>query len=56
MLGTKSGVGKLLKDKFPDVILWHCLNHRFELAVGKALKIIINGANDFQHFFNIQLL
>ena len=31
MLGTKSGVGKLLEDKFPDVILWHCLNHRLEL-------------------------
>ena len=34
MLGTKSGVGKLLKDKFPDVILWYCLDHRLELAVG----------------------
>ena len=31
ILGTKSGVGKLLKDKFPDIILWHCLNHRLEL-------------------------
>ena len=39
MLGTKSGVGKLLKDKFPDIILWHCLsglNHILELAVGIA--------------------
>ena len=49
MLGTKSGVGKLLKDKFPDVILWHCLNHRLELAVGIALEII-GGTNHFQSF------
>ena len=49
MLGTKSGVGKLLKDKFPDIILWHCLNHRLELAVGIALEII-GGTNDFQSF------
>ena len=33
MLGTKSEVGKLLEDKFPDTILWHCLNHRLKLAV-----------------------
>ena len=46
MLGTKSGVGKLLKDKFPDIILWHGLNHRLELAVGNALEII-GGTNDF---------
>ena len=37
MLGTKSGVGKFLKDHFPDIVLWHCLNHRLELAVGNAL-------------------
>ncbi|KAJ3583825.1 hypothetical protein NHX12_015543 [Muraenolepis orangiensis] len=28
MLGVKSGVGKLLQDDFPGIILWHCLNHR----------------------------
>ena len=52
MLGTKSGVGKLLKDKFPDIILWHCLsglNHILELAVGIALEII-GGTNHFQSF------
>ena len=26
VLGTKSGVGKLLKDDFPYLVLWHCLN------------------------------
>ena len=50
MQGTESGVGKSLKDKFPDMILWHCLNHRLELAVGDALESI-SGTNDFQSFF-----
>ena len=45
MLGTKSGVGKLLEDKFSAIILWHCLNHILELAVGIALEII-GGTND----------
>ena len=49
MLGTKSRVGKLLKDKFPDIILWHCLNHRLELVVENALESI-SGTNDFQSF------
>ena len=49
MLGTKPGVRKLLKDKFPDILLWHCLNHRLELAAGNTLEII-SGTNDFQSF------
>ena len=52
MLGTKSGVGKLLKDKFPDIILWHCLNHRLELAVGIALSVV---QMTFSHFLNIYI-
>ena len=49
MLGTKSRVGKLLKDKFPDIILWHCLNHRLELVVGNAQESVCS-TNDFQSF------
>ena len=49
MLGTKSGVGKLLKDEFPNIVLWHCLNHRLELAVGNALDAT-SGTNDLQSF------
>ena len=52
MLGTKSGNEQLLKDKFPDIMLWHCLNHRLELAVGSTQEII-SGTNDFRHFLNI---
>ena len=49
MLGTKSGVGKLLKDEFPVIVLWHCLNHRLERAVGNALDAT-SGTNDLQSF------
>ena len=40
MLGTKSEVGNLLRDKFSDIILWHCFKHKLELSVGNALKIV----------------
>jgi len=49
MLGTKSEVGKLLKDEFPDIVLWHCLNHILELTVGNALDPT-SGTNDLQPF------
>jgi len=39
----------LLKDEFPDIVLRHCLNHRFELAVGNALNAT-SGTNDMQSF------
>jgi len=39
----------LLKDEFPDIVLWHCLNHRLELAVDNALNAT-SGANDLQFF------
>lgn len=50
MLGRKSGVGALLKSTFPDIIIWHCCNHRLELAVSDTLKEV-NGLNHFQCFF-----
>ena len=57
MLGTKSGVGILLEGKFPDKILWHCLNHRLKLAVGIALEIIGESVIQmtFSHFLNIYI-
>ncbi|XP_074552406.1 LOW QUALITY PROTEIN: E3 SUMO-protein ligase KIAA1586-like [Halichoeres trimaculatus] len=51
MLGTKSGVGKLLQNDFPGIVLWHCLNHRLELAVDQALEVT-GGTNDFQAFLD----
>uniref|UniRef100_A0A3B3C8Y0 DUF4371 domain-containing protein n=1 Tax=Oryzias melastigma TaxID=30732 RepID=A0A3B3C8Y0_ORYME len=51
MLGVKSDVGKLLKDDFPSIVLWHCLNHRLELAVAQALDKT-GGTKDFQAFLD----
>jgi len=50
MLGRKAGVGALLLNHFPDLIVWHCCNHRLELAVSDTLKEV-NGVNHFQCFF-----
>ena len=36
MLGKHSGVEKRLHAKFSNLIIWHCANHRLELAVGEA--------------------
>ena len=47
-VGIQSGVGNLLKDKFPDIISWHFFNHRLELAEGNALEIV--STNGFQSF------
>lgn len=49
MLGRKSGVGTLLKNDFPNIITWHCCNHRLELAVNDTLKEV-SGLNHFQSF------
>ena len=49
MLGKCSGVGTRLKSKCPNLILWHCLNHRLELAVGDSVKAV-------DGFYHIQTL
>jgi len=49
MLGKKSGVGQRLLEKYPRIILWHCLNHQLELSVGDAISEVY-GANHFQVF------
>ena len=54
MLGTKSGYGKLLKNNFSDIILCDCVNHRLEVAVGNAIKII-KIPMIFSHFFSIYI-
>ncbi|XP_025190416.1 E3 SUMO-protein ligase KIAA1586-like [Melanaphis sacchari] len=50
MLGRKAGVGVLLQKIFPDLIIWHCYNHRLELAVSDTIKEV-QGLNHFQCFF-----
>jgi hypothetical protein len=51
MLGKGSGVAARLFLKFPNLIIWHCANHRLELAVGDAIKDT-NGINNFRGFMD----
>ncbi|XP_060867447.1 E3 SUMO-protein ligase KIAA1586-like [Metopolophium dirhodum] len=50
MLGRKAGVGVLLQNIFPDLIIWHCCNHRLELAVSDTIKAV-QGLNHLKCFF-----
>jgi hypothetical protein len=45
MMGRKSGVAQQLKEKYPQLIIWHCSNHRLELAVGDAIKEVTGTFN-----------
>lgn len=40
MLGSKSGVGVRMVELFPGILLWHCLNHRIQLALGDAIDSV----------------
>lgn len=51
MLGRKAGVYAKLKEKYPDIVGWHCLNHRLELAVGDAVKCCTE-SNHFRSFLD----
>ncbi|XP_028410502.1 E3 SUMO-protein ligase KIAA1586-like [Dendronephthya gigantea] len=49
LTGKKSGVMELLMNDFPNLITWHCLNHRLELAVEDAISEL-TGINHFKIF------
>lgn len=51
MLGKNSGVLTQLKALFPSIILWHCMCHRIELAVGDAVKSV-SGVNHVKFFLD----
>ena len=51
MLRSKSGVATKIIEKFPNVMVWHCMNHRLELSVGDAVEEVA-GMNEFQFFFD----
>lgn len=38
MLGSRGGVAALFKEKFPEIIVWHCASHRLELSVNDAVR------------------
>ncbi|XP_041845659.1 E3 SUMO-protein ligase KIAA1586-like [Melanotaenia boesemani] len=49
MLGKKSGVATRLTWRFPKLFVWHCMNHRLELAVSDAVDEV-NSVNHFKAF------
>ncbi|XP_015675691.1 E3 SUMO-protein ligase KIAA1586 homolog [Protobothrops mucrosquamatus] len=40
MLGRKSGVSTRIAEEFPNIIIWHCLNHRLPLVLDDSIKEI----------------
>ena len=51
MTGNKSGVALQLANKYPNIVTWHCLNHRIELAVADAAADT-TGVNHFRSFMD----
>jgi len=51
MLGKKAGVAKLITDKYPDIITWHCIAHRLELGVHDTIEEV-SGTNNFKIFLD----
>ena len=40
MLGRSSGEGVRLRNDFPNIIIWHCLNHRLQVVLNDSVKEI----------------
>ncbi|XP_050516420.1 E3 SUMO-protein ligase KIAA1586-like [Diabrotica virgifera virgifera] len=51
MLGKKSGVVEKLLQQFPNIVPWHCMNHRIELAVSDSINDV-GAINHFQMFMD----
>lgn len=51
LLGKKCGVAKRLKEIYPLIFNWHCLNHRLELAVNDTMKDL-TAINHFKSFID----
>ena len=49
MLGRNSGVGTRLKNDFPNIVIWHCLNHRLPLVLDDSVSDI-KQVNHFKIF------
>ncbi|KAK0142792.1 E3 SUMO-protein ligase KIAA1586 [Merluccius polli] len=47
--GKKSGAATRLTSRFPKLFVWHCMNHRLELAVSDAVDEV-NSVNHFKTF------
>ena len=49
--GINRGVATKLKKRYPQMVLWHCLNHRLELAVSDTLQVV-QRVNQVESFFS----
>ena len=50
-LGCISGVGTRLKNDYPNIIFWHCLNHRLQLSLDDSTNDI-KQVNHFKIFID----
>lgn len=51
LFGVRNGVRRLMQDKFPSVIFWHCASHRLELSVSDTVNNVA-GVNRFKSFMD----
>ncbi|XP_034286848.2 E3 SUMO-protein ligase KIAA1586-like [Pantherophis guttatus] len=51
MLGRKSGVSTRIAKEFPNIVIWHCLNHRLQLVLDDSIKEI-KQVNHFKIFID----
>lgn len=51
MIGKNSGVATRLQTMFPNLLVWHCSNHRLELAVSDCVNEV-SGINHFKIFID----
>ena len=52
---TVKGNAVKLKVKYPQIVTWHCLNHRLELAVSDTMKSV-EGCHQLSHFLPKSML
>ena len=51
MQGTIRGVATKLKERYPQIVVWHYWNHRLERAVSDKV-IAVNGVSQIESFFS----
>uniref|UniRef100_A0A8C6V7V3 E3 SUMO-protein ligase KIAA1586-like n=1 Tax=Naja naja TaxID=35670 RepID=A0A8C6V7V3_NAJNA len=51
MLGRKSGVSTRIAKEFPNIVIWHCLNHRLHLGLDDSINEI-KQVNHFKIFID----
>lgn len=51
LFGVRNGVRKLMQEKFPGVIFWHCANRRLELSVSDTVNKVAE-VNRFKSFMD----